>query len=52
MLKEIERGEVAPKQRKKQPEPRQTPNAEAAAPPAQEPPRVKAQSILAEKGFF
>ncbi|GAB1320719.1 hypothetical protein MFIFM68171_10929 [Madurella fahalii] len=52
VLKEIERGEAAPKQRKKQPEPPHAPSPEAVVPPAQEPTRAQAQSTLATKGFF
>jgi hypothetical protein len=52
VLKEIERGETAMKQRKKQPESPQASSHGPTAPPAQETARLQAQSTLASKGFF
>lgn len=52
VLKEIERGEAVPKQRKKQPEPPQSSSTKSAAPPPQESTQVQAQGTLASKGFF
>ncbi|KAK3301926.1 uncharacterized protein B0T15DRAFT_286746 [Chaetomium strumarium] len=52
VLKDIERGESAKNQQKKQPETAPAPNPEPNAPPAPETARAPVQSTLASQGFF